>query len=102
MLAPTPRKSVSFDDALTTLSATPFAEWVSLPPKTSGGWLDGIRILDLSNVLAGPHSTSYLARFGAEVIKLDPVKPTLWPMDGHLGHDLSARQAIDPRGYHHA
>ncbi|MFT5742228.1 MAG: crotonobetainyl-CoA:carnitine CoA-transferase CaiB-like acyl-CoA transferase [Paracoccaceae bacterium] len=26
-------------------------------------------------MIAGPHSASYLARFGAEVIKLDPSKP---------------------------
>jgi crotonobetainyl-CoA:carnitine CoA-transferase CaiB-like acyl-CoA transferase len=32
-------------------------------------------VLDLCNVIAGPHSVAYLARFGAEVIKIDPAKP---------------------------
>lgn len=43
--------------------------------RTAAGWLDGVRVLDLCNVIAGPHSACYLARFGAEVIKIDPARP---------------------------
>jgi len=75
MLTPAPRRWVEVDEALAALRALP----TKLPKPKSGqekaGWLDGVRVLDLCNVIAGPHSVSYLSRFGAEVIKLDPSTP---------------------------
>lgn len=41
--------------------------------------LDGIRVLDVTNVIAGPTVGSTLARFGAQVTKIDPVVPTFDP-----------------------
>lgn len=74
-LTPTPRRAVTVETALEALAALP----TTLPPVRDAndrrGWLDGVRVLDLCNVIAGPHSVSYLARFGAEVIKLDPARP---------------------------
>ena len=43
------------------------------------GWLSGLKILDLTNVIAGPTVASTLARFGAEIIRVDNVKPTFDP-----------------------
>lgn len=90
MVTPRPRKNVSFEQALLELSAVADAENVTRPvgtkinPASNAGWLDGLRILDLTNVIAGPHSTAFLARFGAEVIKLDPVTPLYDPLIGTL------------------
>ncbi|MDD1793953.1 CoA transferase [Enterovibrio sp. ZSDZ42] len=52
-------------------------------------WLDGVRVLDLTNVIAGPHSTGFLARFGAKVTKLDPTKSLYDPLIGVLFSFLS-------------
>lgn len=74
-LSPTPRRWVDVGTALAQLKR----HRTKLPRVTDAsdrsGWLDGVRVLDLCNVIAGPHSVSYLARFGADVIKLDPSTP---------------------------
>lgn len=72
-LNPIPRHWVTPEEALRAFAKIPTV----LPdtPQPRDGWLSGVRVLDMCNVIAGPHSVSYLARFGAEVIKLDPATP---------------------------
>lgn len=41
-------------------------------PSDSLAPLDGLRVLDLTRVLAGPVASRFLARFGAEVLRIDP------------------------------
>lgn len=38
-----------------------------------GGALEGVRVLDLSEHLAGPFASTILSDFGAEVIKISPL-----------------------------
>ncbi|HCP96666.1 CoA transferase [Pseudoalteromonas sp. K222D] len=90
MLTPKPRQDVDFDQAMSQLAAVANDEVVVRPtgkniaPVSQHGWLDGVKILDLTNVIAGPHATAFLGRFGAEVIKLDPVTPLYDPLIGTL------------------
>ncbi len=76
------------DDECTAKSACRAADLDTLlgeaPRPVSGaggqsGWLDGLRVLDLTNVIAGPTIGSTLARFGAEVTSVQPVAPSVDP-----------------------
>jgi crotonobetainyl-CoA:carnitine CoA-transferase CaiB-like acyl-CoA transferase len=74
-LNPEPRRWVDFDEALAVLRKLPTDIPAPKEKLDQEGWLSGVRVLDMCNVIAGPHAASYLARFGAEVIKLDPATP---------------------------
>ncbi len=64
-------------DLAALLSEAPRASAVVV---TAGqGWLDGLKVLDLTNVIAGPTIGSTLARFGGEVTLVQPVDPSVDP-----------------------
>ncbi len=58
--------------------------------NTYKGMLDGVRVLDLSNVIAGPAAGRTLAEFGADVIRIDPPAPQAGPrMTNWFGVDVN-------------
>ncbi len=61
------------------VAAEPLAAMTLRPAPAKSGWapdparpLAGLRVLDLTRVLAGPVATRALAGFGAEVLRIDP------------------------------
>lgn len=88
MLKPKPRQQVSFHEARQLLANLAESEQLTRPTgadisaPSGKGWLDGLKVLDLTNVIAGPHCCAYLTRFGAQVTKLDPITPLYDPLIG--------------------
>src|SRR5215472_17649406 len=61
------------------IAAEPLIHWNETPILPSGRValaaarpLEGVRVLDLTRVLAGPVATRFLAAFGANVLRIDP------------------------------
>jgi crotonobetainyl-CoA:carnitine CoA-transferase CaiB-like acyl-CoA transferase len=67
------------------------------PPRirSSGGLpADGVRVLDLTRVIAGPVCTRYLGALGAEVLRVDPPRrPDMAP--GSMADSLLAKHSAE-------
>lgn len=60
--------------------------------------LDGIRVLDLSRVLAGPYATALMADLGAEIIKIEPPQGDDYRHIGPFRDGESALFTLNNRG----
>ncbi|WP_210388873.1 CoA transferase, partial [Brachybacterium sp. HMSC06H03] len=59
----------------------------------AGGLLDGVRVLDLTRVIAGPTASQLLACLGADVLRIDPShRPEI--LAQHLSTGMGKRSAI--------
>lgn len=54
------------------VAAEPLIHWCLQDTDAPPAQLNGLKILDLTRVLAGPVATRFLAGFGAEVLRIDP------------------------------
>src|SRR5712691_792682 len=62
------------------------------PPTVDDGPLHGLRVIDMSTLIAGPAAARYLADYGADVIKIEP--PT-----GDTARSLGMHPAGDEDSY---
>jgi crotonobetainyl-CoA:carnitine CoA-transferase CaiB-like acyl-CoA transferase len=81
---PAPRLDASRDAVLAELDHVLKARDRGVAAPTHGtqpraGWLEDVRIVDLTNVIAGPTIAATLSRFGAKVTKVDPTTPSFDP-----------------------
>ncbi len=60
------------------VQAEPLVHWEAAAPVARPGWradparpLRGVRVLDLTRILAGPTATRFLAGYGADVLRID-------------------------------
>jgi len=83
----------------------PTEETVAPVPAADTPWLSGLKVLDFSNVIAGPMCGGLLSRFGADVILVhplkidyDPFELVLYGVQAHQGKRSLLVDILSPEG----
>ncbi len=98
-----PQGSAVAGEPLLHCERTGAVEDVTIPDATAGRPLAGLRVLDLTRVLAGPVATRLLAGWGAEVLRIDPPEwdePSIVP-EVTLGKTCARLDVRAPAGRDH-
>lgn len=81
------------------VAAEPLIAWQETGASSAPVSMNGLRVLDLTRVLAGPVATRFLAGYGAEVLRIDPpgwsepgVEPEVTLGKRRAGLDLTRRE----------
>lgn len=88
------------------VAAEPLIHWADSGQTAAPVALTGLKVLDLTRVLAGPVATRFLAAFGADVLRIDPPdwdEPGVIPEVtlGKTCAGLDLRQTADRASFEH-
>lgn len=92
--APQRRHQVHLHEGIAWEQSAKPAETPSLPPCAPGAWLEGLTVIDMTSMVAGPVAGRTLAEYGARVIKVESPAPNHGPrltcwygIDGNQGKE---------------
>ena len=78
-LRPGTARGGTFEWSAPPMDRTPLPEGTGPAVAKDAGLLEGVRVLDFSNIVAGPAAGRTLAEHGADVVRIDPPAPQAGP-----------------------